>query len=222
MSTLFYLPHTDGDQTIPLWATDGGGATVYMRIVNNQIEFVGGQSSSSNSVKFIGTDTLTEGKWYGLYFTYDGGTLTNYSQWDQMTIKLVDPVTGVVTTAAGSDSNNNQPDKWFNGLANTTYYIGNYPIHSNDNDDQLIIANNIMTTLLNGEVQSDAEIAMMLLKPKQWVTDYKIGETARLSESTSTFTFALEDTNSYNATQVYILGDHDQSHFWLQFRYDVV
>jgi len=220
VSTMFYLPESDGNQTHPLWGTkwsSGNGnvdsGEVYMHIVNNQIRFGGGRMSS-NYIKFNGTDNLTEGQWYGLYLTYDGGSLTPSQEWNCcMTIKLVDPVTGVVTTAAGSQQNGSPPNHWFTGSANKRYYIGNNHI-SNSNDDQLMIANNIMTTLQVGSPQSDAEIAMMITNPKQWVTDYKIGKTARLSESSGTFTFALEDTNSYNATQVYILGDGQQDYQW--------
>ena len=214
VSTLFYLPDSEGSNvTHPLWGTrwsnqngNSDSGEVYMRIENNQIRFGGGRMSS-NYIKFNGSDTLTEGKWYGLYLTYDGGTLTHYDEFGCcMTIKLVDPYTGVVTTAAGSDSHSNNPDHWFTGSANKRYYIGNYGSYQNNSDDQLIISNNIMTTLQVGQPQSDEEIVMMLTKPEQWVADYKIGKTARLSESSGTFTFALGDSNSAKATQVFRLG----------------
>jgi hypothetical protein len=214
VSTLFYLPDSEGSNvTHPLWGTrwsnqngNSDGGEVYMRIENNQIRFGGGRMAS-NWIKFNGSDTLTEGKWYGLYLTYDGGTLTHYDEFGCcMTIKLVDPYTGAVTTAAGSDSHANNPDQWFTGSANKRYYIGNYGSYQNNSDDQLIISNNIMTTLQVGQPQSDEEIVMMLTKPEQWVADYKIGKTARLSESSGTFTFALGDSNSAKATQVFRLG----------------
>jgi len=218
VSILFYLPVGASDETIPLWGTrwsSGNGnvdsGEVFMRIVNGKIVFQGGRQGS-NTLTFEGDDTLTEGKWYGLYFTYDGSTLVSWSQWDSMTIKLVDPLSGVVTTVEGTDTNANQPNQWFTGSANKRYYVGTNGAASTD-DDQLIVANNIMTTLIVGSPQSDAEIAMMITDPKQWVTDYKIGETARLSESSVTFTFALEDENSRNATRVYVFGDSDTYYY---------
>ncbi|MDP6189405.1 MAG: cadherin repeat domain-containing protein, partial [Gammaproteobacteria bacterium] len=94
VSTLFYLPESDGNQTHPLWGTkwsSGNGNSdsgeVYMEIENNQIRFGGGRMAS-NWIKFNGSDNLTEGQWYGLYLTYDGGTLAHYNEFGCcMTIK---------------------------------------------------------------------------------------------------------------------------------------
>ena len=75
VSILFYLPVGASDETIPLWGTrwsSGNGnvdsGEVFMRIVNGKIVFQGGRQGS-NTLKFEGDDTLTEGKWYGLYLS---------------------------------------------------------------------------------------------------------------------------------------------------------
>jgi hypothetical protein len=117
-------------------------------------------------------------------------------------------MTGAVTNVAGSWYQRNNASQWYTGASTKRYYIGNKWQGWQDADDRYLkVANNIMTTLIVGSPQSDEEIAMMIIDPKKWVTDYKIGKTARLAESSSTFTFALEDANSYNATKVYVLGD---------------
>ena len=124
-----------------------------------------------------------------------------------MTIKLVDPMTGAVTNVEGSWDIRNNASQWYTGTSTKRYYIGNKWQGWQDADDRYLkVANNIMTTLIVGSPQSDEEIAMMIIDPKKWVADYKIGKTARLAEDSSTFTFALEDANSYNATKVYILS----------------
>jgi len=70
------------------------------------------------------------------------------------------------------------------------------------------VASYISTTLdRNVAMPPDAEIEKMIIDPVAWLTDYKVGETARRPNSYFTFTFALNDTSSSNATQVWLMGD---------------
>jgi len=211
VSSLFYLPSGAAyyDQTT-IWGTmDANGVDnrqqVYLGIKDNKIIFFGGRGES-NYWEFTGSTTLTTDKWYGIYFSYAGSS--GSPSYNDITIKLVEPMTGAVTNVAGSWYQRNNASQWYTGASTKRYYIGNKWVGWQDADDRYLkVANNIMTTLIVGSPQSDEEIAMMILDPKKWVADYKIGKTARLAEDSSTFTFALEDANSYNATKVYIFGD---------------
>jgi hypothetical protein len=66
----------------------------------------------------------------------------------------------------------------------------------------------------------DAEIKKMITDPQQWVTDYKLGQTAMSSAGTggSTFLFpsAVPTPNNYTAvrsTQVWLMGDGSSDSF---------
>ena len=68
------------------------------------------------------------------------------------------------------------------------------------------LASHIITTLKDGETQSDTEIIMMIQDPVLWVANYKVGQTFRDPESNTNNSnnFALNDDDSAEATQVYI------------------
>jgi hypothetical protein len=61
---------------------------------------------------------------------------------------------------------------------------------------------------------STAEIGKMVTDPVGWLTDYKVGEPYRApNSSTDTSSFSLNNQNSANATQVWLMGDGSADSF---------
>jgi hypothetical protein len=62
---------------------------------------------------------------------------------------------------------------------------------------------------------------MMVRDPKQWLTDYKVGETYRLPSGTANYgPFALNQSGPAYGTQVWLMGD-GPSDAYAQIRNDV-
>jgi len=84
------------------------------------------------------------------------------------------------------------------------------------------VASMVVTTLKTGvTMPTDAEISMMVRDPKQWLTDYKVGETYRLPSGTANYgPFALNQSGPAYGTQVWLMGD-GPSDAYAQIRNDV-
>ena len=72
------------------------------------------------------------------------------------------------------------------------------------------IASFVATTLRQGvAMPSDAEIAEMITDPKDWLTNYKVGNAFRLpwQGTDAGWNFSLNDGSSAYSTQVWLMGD---------------
>jgi hypothetical protein len=70
------------------------------------------------------------------------------------------------------------------------------------------IASMVITTLRRGQAMpTETEIGMMIRDPKQWLTDYKIGQPYRIPYSSTEFTFSLNNSAAAYSTQVWLMGD---------------
>ena len=72
------------------------------------------------------------------------------------------------------------------------------------------VASMLVTTLRNSvAMPSDTEIMMMVRDPKQWLTDYRVGQTYRLpwQQYDTGWNFLMNDGSSSYATQLWLMGD---------------
>ncbi len=67
----------------------------------------------------------------------------------------------------------------------------------------------VVTSLLRGQTMpTTAEVSMMVRDPKQWRTDYKVGNSYRQSQNSgASSNFQLNGSSYGGATQVWLMGD---------------
>jgi len=113
----------------------------------------------------------------------------------------VDLASGEITEITLSGTRRNNLGYWPDGFDAPWRVGGGY-----DGIASMGLASHIITTLKEGETQSDTEIIMMMQDPVLWVANYKVGQTFRDPESNTNNSnnFALNDDDSAEATQVYI------------------
>ena len=170
---------------------------------------------SYNHLKFTGSETLSTGTDYGFYVDFDGGTTgvasgSTSQYYSRFRIKQVNLTTGAVSDVPGSWTNSNYGIN-SNGTGGVLTIGASYG-DSQDFDGRVYTFG--VTTLENGETPDDTEISAFIRNPVQWVTDYKIGESYRVyNSSNATTNFQLNDSESSKATQIYLLfsGDDIQS-----------
>ena len=180
-----------------LWLTDSDHSSP------NTVGFQAGRFGS-NHLKLEGTYDFEDGKWYGIYFSYngDGGGWNNsFSNRDYFSMKVVDIATGEITELTLTPNYRNNLGYWHDGF-DAPWRLGG----ATDGIESMGLASHIITTLKQNETQSDAEIIMMMQDPILWVATYKVGKTFRDPESVwnNNNNFALNDDDSAEATQVYL------------------
>ena len=86
------------------------------------------------------------------------------------------------------------------------------------------VASTVITTLKLSQTMPDAtEIETMIKDPQQWVTTYKVGNTYRLPNNSSTTSNFQKDTGTgYYATQVWLMGDGSSDSYTNGVRNDIL
>ena len=234
VSCVFKLDIHNSNQHI--WNVgEGSGNTddnIYLRVdAQRQLYFGWGRTGALNELKL--SSDIGTGGWWGVYIASNGTRLAGsnatpnllaqcfdirmYSSvfnWAGATA-MSDNLSTVANWTNNATSTGGRMDRAISGATTIGGRGANRSFHGQ-------IASTVITTLKRGvAMPSDAEIKTMVTDPKQWLQDYKVGQTYRMSHSTSeAFTFQLNDSSSAYATQVWLMGDGPYDAF-AQIRNDV-
>jgi hypothetical protein len=192
---------------------EGAGSTddnIYLRVdANRNLYFGWGRDGALNECS-LGTLSSGSGNWYGIYIAHTGERLSGANATasnlaDCFQIRGIDLSSGAVgsemSTSSNWTTNGGRMDRQLTGSMTIGGRGANRNFHGK-------VASMVSTTLMrNAAMPSNSEISMMVRDPKQWLTDYKVGQTYRLSSGTTTLTFALSSLDSSYATQVWLMGD---------------
>ena len=186
---------------------------IYLRLDSSKNLYFGwGKASNSNECKF--TTNLNSAHWYGIYIAFKGGRFNSSGASAQNLSNAFD--IRLMTSEYGFPSvtsNLSTVDNWNDGTVGKSMLqtvSGDFTIGGRGSNRNFHgkVASMVCTSLMkNVDVPTDAEIKLMITDPIKWVTDYKVGQTYRYAVNNGTSTFALGQVNSYNATQVWLMGD---------------
>lgn len=206
---------SDGDSSNQdIWSVGQGSVSgddnIYLRQDSSgNLLFGWGREDFGYNEASLGT--INSSDWYGVYIAHNG---TRLSAVDATATNLAAAFDIRVMSSSDWDdlgSNYSTSSNWSStGNAMDRAIIGDVFVggRGEDFNFQGKVASYINTTLLlNVAMPSDAEIEKMIIDPIAWVTGYKVGSTSRRPNSYFTFTFALDDGSSSNATQVWLMGD---------------
>ena len=200
-------------------------------------------TNSSNLLKFVATNSLSTNTWYGLYVDYNGArkggstaSSSRNSYFGRFRIGLVDLVTRDVTWLTQGSGSSTQSTysatggSWTaTGQGQTTayngsFYVGNingsYKWGGTSTSQPGYFLHSVATTLRSNTVlPNDTEVAKMVLDPKGWANDYRVGKTFRLPGSTSdTSNWQYNTQNATQSVKMYLMGDgSEDSSFSNQF-----
>ena len=197
---------------------------IYLRVdASRNLYFGWGRSGEINECKIMPSGvgslwTLTAGWWYGVYIASNGtrlgGTYTASQIADAFDIRLMgssDSFSNLSPNLSVSPQSNGAG--WnSSGYRMNRQFAGDFTIggRGSNRNFQGKVASTVVTTLRrNVAMPTDAEISMMIRDPEQWLTDYKVGDPYRppASSSDSISNWALNNTDSSYATQVWLMGD---------------
>ena len=226
-----------------IWAhVDGTGTgstddNIYLRVDSNGILFFGmGRQGNLNEV-VIGngfTQSSATTTWYGVYIAHNGtrlsatdATATNLAAaFDIRIMKYFNPsgwaFMGVSGSYADSVGNRSTVTNWSRsgstiGGRMDLRFPGTFTVGGlgSNNSFHGKVASTVVTTLRQGvSMPSDAEILEMTTDPIGWLYDYRAGNNYRSAGDTSeTATFAVGNTFSGWATQVWLMGDGSTDSF---------
>lgn len=195
---------------------------IYVRTdASGNLYFGWGRGSSNNECLIsllLNNFTLQSDTWYGLYICHKGG---RFNSTDATAQNLADAFDIRLMTDADSfgalSINLSTSNRWFsNGNRMDRSIEGDFTIGGRGNNRNFHgkVASMVVTTLkVNDNIPNDTEIKKMITDPVGWVNDYKVGETYR-NPSTAyemqtygTLLFAVGNSYSRYATQVWLMGD---------------
>ena len=169
---------------------------------SNNLLFKWGRGTDK-SVKDIGT--VTPNTWYGVYVDFNGFVATSPTvseMADAFRIRIVELDTGSVGSVMGD---------WDLAARNNRTVGGNFFVGGRDAGKSFHgkVASMVVTALKAGDTLPDnAEIAMMVRDPEQWLVDYKIGNSYRATGTNfNNANFQLNDIGAARNTQVWLMGD---------------
>jgi len=186
---------------------------IYLRTdASGNLYFGWGKGSDNNECAIW--SGMASWNWYGVYIAHKGG---RFSYGDLNVSNLADAFDIRIANASNSwnlSSNLSTTTNWTAGGNNARtdlsmqydFTIGgrgsNRSFHGK-------VASMVMTTLkTNTTIPDDTEIKLMITDPVKWVTDYKVGNAYRWTNTTSTYpNFQVGDSQPAQATQVWLMGD---------------
>jgi len=201
---------------------EGAGSTddnIYLRLdASGYLYFGWGRQGDLNECRFIylGTNVNTN-HWHGIYIAHNGtrlsganATATNLA--DAFDIRWF--TTNYTGGVFGSSMDNKSTvANWTAGSTGgrmDRQFTGNFTVGGRGSNRNFHgkVASMIVTTLrTNVAMPTDAEITEMMTDPIGWLNDYKVGNTFRYASNANETTFAMNNFNSANATQVWLMGD---------------
>ena len=219
---VFQTPNNTSNQHI--WNSGEGASTgsdnIYLRITgsNGDCYFGWGREGGYNEYKigsFGGSYNQSSGQWWGIYIAHDGtrlnasnATATNLTNAFDIRMMATNDVSPVFDTLydVGNDVNN-----WVStGFRMDRAVLGDFTIGGRGANRSFHgkVASMVVTTLRKGVTKpTDAEIKLMLTDPIKWEDDYKDGQLARYSYTSSNFTYGPSNSNSKYASQIWLMGD---------------
>ncbi len=190
-----------------------GDDNIYVRVdPSSRLYFGWGRNGALNEL-YLGT--ISSSNWYGVYVASTGERLTGNNASavnldDCFDIRLFSSATGWGMSEQLSTSTNwNASESTTGGRMDRTY-LGDFTIggRSNNRNFHGKIASCVVTTLRRGfTMPKTTERKMMTIDPKQWMTDYKVGQSYRQSNFSGNGTWSFNNQNSSYATQVWLMGD---------------
>ena len=197
---------SDGNASLQtIWAQGDGTDDIRLQVDSSGIAAL----SWGSSTLVVGA--VATGTWYGVYIDHNGfrsASPTTAELKEALRIKLVDLEDGTVTTLTA--------DALFaatmlNGISGD-FHVGGQGTSSSLHGD---VASMTVTTLRKGvALPDDTEVAMMVRDPKQWLTDYKIGNPYRQpSASTEYASFSVGNILTALSTQMWLMGDGQNDSF---------
>ena len=199
---------------------EGAGSTddnIYLRVdANRNLYFGWGRDGARNELFFASLSTTT---WYGCYIGFNGTRLsgadaTAANLADVFDVRLFSDVTNWQSASAPNNSTTTmwglsqsstggRMDRQFTGSMTIGGRAANRSFHGK-------VASMLITTLKNNVAMPDAtEIELMITNPIKWVEDYKIGNSYRRPNFSTTdgTNFQLNNSASAYATQLLLNGD---------------
>ncbi len=188
---------------------------IYLRLDSSRRLYFGmGRGAAFNEIYLT---TISTSHWYGVYVAHTGERLsgsnaTSTNLRDCFDIRVISSDTG---WSGGSDTNLSTSAAWSNSLSTTgarmdRVFEGDFTIGGRGSNRNFHgkVASCVVTTLKSGaRLPLRAEIMKMTIDPIQWMTDYKVGNSYRYSNSNGSSTWSLNNASSNDATQVWLMGD---------------
>jgi len=160
----------------------------------------GGTEKSRKDIGMVSPNT-----WYGVYVDFNGFTSSSPTvseMADAFRIKLVQINDGAVQDVPGD---------WDEAGRNNRTVSGKFFVGGRDAGKSFHgkVASMVVTALKAGDaLPTDAEVAMMTRDPNQWLIDYKIGNSYRVTgQNFNNSNFQLNDLGAARNTQVWLMGD---------------
>ena len=200
---------------------EGSGSTddnIYLRLSSaRRLYFGWGRSGDLNEL-YIGT--ITANRWYGIYVGHNGTRLSGANATSgnlaaAFDVKLMSDVDGFTAL-----SDQGSQAEWGNVSSNLYSTLGgrmdrsitgNFTIGGRGSNRNFHgkIASMVVTTLnRNAAMPTDAEIKTMITDPVKWVTDYKVGNSYRPPQNSSSLSnFQRNSSTPAYSTQVWLMGD---------------
>jgi len=179
---------------------------------NGELFLVWGQEGSgSNELKI--TTNISSSNWYGVYIAFKG---QRFSSNNATAANLTDAfdvrIMSSVDSFASVGFNQSGVSKWTStGLGMGRAFGGNLTIGGRYGNRSFHgkVASMVVTTLKANQVMpTDNEILKMTTDPIKWVNNFKVGnDYRRASFGSASSNFQINQTNSAEGTQVWLMGD---------------
>ena len=201
-----------------IWNQGEGSNTnddnIYLKLdANGQLQFNWGRVNAGAINQCRVASGIQNNTWYGVYIAYKGA---KFSASDATAANLSDCFDIRLMSSGDSfaslSSNLSTTSNWTGtgGRMDRTM-SGDFTIGGRGNNRNFHgkVASMVVTTLRrNSTMPTDTEIELMITDPVKWVTDYKIGNSYRVPNSTSENPNGqIGDTQLAQSTQVWLMGD---------------
>jgi len=208
---------TDGNSSNQhIWNMGEGASTgndnIFLRTdsLRNLWFHWGQEGVGYNECKIL--SSMSTSQWYGIYIAHKG---QRYSASDATTANLAGAFDIRVMSSSDSfasvGTNKSVANQWTGSGARMDRQIGgDFTIAGRGNNRNFHgkVAATVMTTLkYNQTMPNDDEIKLIITDPKKWISNYKQDEIHRISSAVSQTTWNPYASNTYGATQVWLMGD---------------
>jgi hypothetical protein len=200
------------------------GAGIWLELLGNQLNLTVGQQGIAVYLRYtdISETTLKKNSWIGLCLTWNGhqsdSNPTTQDLRAAYQLTFVDLSTSQISKPSWTEiqfvnhGGGVQSHAFGTG---TSHYVGagHSSATADHNGFRGLIASHLATTLLpDTMLPSDAEVALMVRNPTQWLQSYKAGEAWRkpLEAAPAGTTFVVNSTDPLHGgigTKIWLMGD---------------
>jgi hypothetical protein len=191
-----------------------GNDNIYLKLdAQNQLQFNWGRVNAGSLNQMRVASGIQTNTWYGVYIAYKGA---RYSSSDATASNLADAfdvrlmssgdnfsaLSNNLSTSSNWTSTGGRMDRAFGGNLTIGGRGSNRSFHGK-------VASMVVTTLRANQVMpTDNEITKMITDPIKWVNNFKVGNSyRRASFGSASSNFQINQTNSAEGTQVWLMGD---------------